>query len=184
MIKLKDLLLESYLVTDREFYESLKQAKKETGAKDKIPSKLKKMCADVKKQGFHKIGYDGKPGKAREPHKLMYQYYAYIQGWGHTKFKTPWDWTDDKSDKILQWFYSNHHNAFRYDYLLYNVTTDLQATQVVSHISPGETDVEPAYYLVKEYLNMFGTRGKIPRDEKIVIAKVEWWLNKNKVKTR
>ena len=56
--------------------------------------------------------------------------------------------------------------------------------QVVSLISPGETDVEPAYYLVKEYLNMFGTRGKIPRDEKIVIAKVEWWLKKNKVKTR
>ena len=64
------------------------------------------------------------------------------------------------------------------------VTTDIQASQVVSHVMPGDKDVEPAYYLVKDYLNSFGTRGKSRRNEDIVINKVGWWLKKNKVKTR
>ena len=183
MIKLKDLLTEM-LITPSEFNAYLNKAKKETGAKDKIPSKTKQMCAEVMKYGFHKIDYQGKSGKAREPKKPMYQYYAYVQGWGHSKFKNPLDWQYEKSDKILQWFYSNWHNAFSYDFLKYHVTTDLQAVQVVSNISPGERGVEPAYYLVKDYLSGFGARGKNPRDEKILNAKVQWWLDKNKVETR
>ena len=73
---------------------------------------------------------------------------------------------------------------FDYDYLQYHVTTDLQASQIVANIIPGDDDVEPAYYLVKDFLNAFDARGKNRRDEDIVINKVNWWLKKNKVKTR
>ena len=45
MIKLKHLLTE--IVTSSEFEKALKQAKKETGAKDMIPSKTISMCKDV-----------------------------------------------------------------------------------------------------------------------------------------
>ena len=31
---------------------------------------------------------------------------------------------------------------------------------------------------------MFGARGKNRENEKILINKVEWWLNKNKVQTK
>ena len=55
---------------------------------------------------------------------------------------------------------------------------------MVANIRPGSNDVEPAYYLVKNYLNGFGVRGKNRRDEEILINKVHWWLKKNKVETR
>ena len=38
-----------------------------TGKKFKIPSSTKKLCMMAKKDGFHKIDYTGKPGKARKP---------------------------------------------------------------------------------------------------------------------
>ena len=185
MIKLKDLLTER-IITPSDFKKVIDDAMKATGAKPKIPSKTIKLCMDVKKDGFHKLDYRGKPGKAREPHKLMYQYYAYVQGWGHSKYKNDWDWTDDESDKILNWIYSSgkYSSPFDYDYLKYHVTTDIQASQVVANIRPGSKDEEPAYYLVKDYLNMFGARGKNRENEKILINKVEWWLNKNKVQTK
>ena len=183
MIKLKDLIVE-YTVTQGDFIKWHNQARKETGSNDKIPSKTKQMCNEVMKHGFHKLDYEGKKkSKARDPKNLMYQYYAYVQGWGHSKFKGPADWTFEKSDKILQWFYSNNHNAFNYDYLKYHVTTDLQAVQVISNIRKGDRGVEPAYYLVKDYLNSFGAnRGG--RNERILTAKVQWWLDENKVETR
>jgi len=60
----------------------------------------------------------------------------------------------------------------------------LQAAQVVANIRPGSKDEEPAYYLVKDYLNSFGSRGKNRRNEDMLINKVQWWLIKNKVSTR
>ena len=88
--------------------------------------------------------------------------------------------------KILNWIYSSgkYSSPFDYDYLKYHVTTDIQASQVVANIRPGSKNEEPAYYLVKDYLNMFGARGKNRENEKILINKVEWWLNKNKVQTK
>ena len=185
MIKLKDLIIER-TTTPGDFKKVIDAAIKATGAKPKIASSTIKLCNEVKKYGFHKLDYKGKPGKAREPHKLMYQYYAYVQGWGHTKYKNDWDWTRDKGDKILNWIYSSgkYSSPFDYDYLKYHINTDLQAVQVVGNIRPGSKDVEPAYYLVKSYLNAFGARGKSRRDEDILINKVEWWLKKNKVETR
>ena len=107
MIKLKDLIVE-YTVTQGDFIKWHNQARKETGSNDKIPSKTKQMCNEVMKHGFHKLDYEGKKkSKARDPKNLMYQYYAYVQGWGHSKFKGPADWTFEKSDKILQWSFPN-----------------------------------------------------------------------------
>ena len=174
------------IVTPSEFDKVIKQAKKETGKNDKIPSKTKSMCADVMKYGIHKLDYKGKPSKARQPKKLMYQYYAYIQGWGHGQFQGPSDWflKGVKFDPILEWIYENHYNSiFSYDYLLKHVTSDLQTVQIISDISPGERGVEPAYYLVKSYYNAFGSsRGTYTHDQ--VVNKVDWWLKKNKVETR
>jgi hypothetical protein len=48
---------------------------------------------------------------------------------------------------------------------------------------PGSKDEEPAYYLVKDYLNSFGSQRGGDR-ESMVVNKVEWWLKKNKVETR
>ena len=184
MIKLKDILTER-IVTTSDFEKIIKQAQKETGKKSKIPSGTKKLCKEVMKEGFHKLDYKGKSGRARKPKNLMYQYYAYIQGWGHGAFKGPADWfiKGTKKDPILKWFWSKKHYALKYDYLLYHVTTDLQAVQIVSNIRPGSKDVEPAYYLVKDYLNSFGDR-RGGRNESILLNKVEWWLEKNKVQTK
>ena len=49
------------------------------------------------KDGFHKIDYQGKVGKARKPKELMYQINLFVQGWGHSKYKNKWDWRDDRS---------------------------------------------------------------------------------------
>lgn len=184
MIKLKDLIVE--IVFPDDFMKEIKRAEKETGKKFKIPSSTKKLCMMAKKDGFHKLDYLGKPGKARKPESLMYQGYAFILGWGHSKYKNNWDWRSDKSQPVLQNIQNSsiYTSLFDYDFLQYHVTTDLQASQVVANIRPREKDVEPAFYLVKDYLNAFGTRGNNKRDEEILINKVDWWLNKNKVETR
>ena len=186
MIKLRDLITEDIVFPDK-FMAEIRRAEKETGKKFKVPSSTKKLCMQVKKDGFHKLDYKGKPGgKARKPESLMYQAYAFVQGWGHSKYKNPWDWRSDKSQPVLHNIQTSsiYTSLFDYDYLQYQVTTDIHASQVVSHVMPGDKDVEPAYYLVKDYLNSFGTRGKSRRNEDIVINKVGWWLKKNKVKTR
>ena len=185
MILLKDLLVERIVLPD-EFMREIKRAEKETGKKFKVPSSTKKLCMKAKKDGFHKLDYLGKPGKARKPESLMYQGYAFVQGWGHSKYKNKWDWRSDKSQPVLQNIQNSSifSSLFDYDYLEYHVKTDLQASQVVANIRPGSKDVEPAYYLVKDYLNAFGARGKNRRDEDILTNKVHWWLTKNKVKTR
>jgi len=184
MIKLKELIVER-IVTHSDFHKVINMAKKATGAKPKIPSKTIKLCKEVMKDGFHKLDYRGKPGKKRQPTNLMYQYYAYVQGWGHSKYKNDWDWRSDKGDKILNWVQTSGYNdgIFDYDYLKYHVNTDMQASQVVGNIRPGSKDEEPAYYLVKDYLNSFSTR-RGGRDEDMLVAKVQWWLDKNKVETR
>ena len=83
MIKLKDLITEDIVFPDK-FMAEIRRAEKETGKKFKVPSSTKKLCMQVKKDGFHKLDYKGKPGgKAREPESLMYQAYAFVQGWGH-----------------------------------------------------------------------------------------------------
>jgi len=184
MILLKDLLVERIVLPD-EFMREIKRAEKETGKKFKVPSSTKKLCMEAKKDGFHKLDYLGKPGKARKPESLMYQAYAFVQGWGHSKYKNKWDWRSDKSQPVLQNIQNSSifSSLFDYEYLEYHVKTDLQASQVVANIRPGSKDVEPAYYLVKDYLNSFGTRGKNRRDDDILTNKVHWWLNKNKVET-
>ena len=91
MFKLKDLLFERTMSTS-DFMKNLNAAKKETGAKDKIPAGTKRLCNEVQKAGFHKIDYRGKVGLARKPKEPFYQYYAYVQGWGHRAFKGPADW--------------------------------------------------------------------------------------------
>ena len=141
---------------------------------------------EVKKDGFHQLDYQGKKsGKPREPHKLMYQGYAFVQGWGHSKYKNSWDWRSDKSQPVLHniQISSIYTSLFEYDYLQYHVNTDLQASQIVANIMPGSKDEEPAYYLVKDYLNAFGAR-RGNRDEDMLVNKVDWWLKKNKVQTR
>ena len=186
MIKLKGLIVER-IVTQSDFMKIINQAKKETGKNDKIPSKTKSMCADVMKYGIHKLDYKGKPSKARQPKKLMYQYYAYVQGWGHSKFKSPADWflKGSKFDPILKWIYEDDYysNPFDYDYLKYHVDSDMQSNQIVGNIRPGSKDVEPAYYLVKDFWNSFGM-SRSHRNFDVVVNKVEWWLDKNNVETR
>tara|TARA_B100000287_G_scaffold396443_1_gene412099 strand:+ start:709 stop:1269 length:561 start_codon:yes stop_codon:yes gene_type:complete len=185
MIKLKDLLFERTM-TESDFMKVLNAAKKETGAKVKIPPGTKKLCKEIIKQGFNKLDYKGKPGKKRNPTNLMYQYYAYVQGWGHTKFKSPADWflKGSKFDPILKWIYENgkYSNPFDYDYLKYHVDSDMQANQIVGNIRPGEKGVEPAYYLVKDFWNSFGM-SRSHRNYDVVTAKVQWWMDKNKVET-
>ena len=115
----------------------------------------------------------------------MYQYYAYVQGWGHGKFKGPSDWflKGSKFDKILGWIYENGYNRyFDYSYLKSHVSSDLQAVQIVSDIRKGD-EVEPAYYLAKSYYNAFGSN----RDNNVfdqVVNKVDAWLKDNKIETR
>ena len=187
MIKLKDLITEK-IITTSEFNTIIKKAQKETGAKDKIPSGTKRLCNEVQKAGFHKIDYRGKPGKAREPKKPMYQYYAYVQGWGHSDFKSPADWIikGTKKDPILNWIYTNgyYSNPFTYSYLQRHVNTDMQAYQITANITPGSKDVEPGYYLTKEYFQSFDMYVDRNVEFDMAVAKVDWWLNKNKVKTR
>ena len=186
MIKLKGLIVER-IVTQSDFMKIINQAKKETGAKVKIPSGTKKLCKEVMKEGFHRLDYKGKPGKKRQPTNLMYQYYAYVQGWGHSKFKGPADWflKGSKFDPILKWIYEDDYdsNPFDYDYLKYHVDSDMQSNQIVGNIRPGSKDVEPAYYLVKDFWSSFGL-SRSHRNFDVVVNKVEWWLDKNKVETR
>jgi len=187
MIKLKDILKESSIVFPDDFTKEIKRAEKETGKKFKVPATTKKLCMMAKSGGFHQLDYQGKKsGKARKPDSLMYQAYAFILGWGHSKYKNKWDWRDDKSQPVLHSIQTSsiYTSLFDYDYLQYHVTTDLQAAQVVANIRPGSKDEEPAYYLVKDYLNSFGSRGKNRRNEDMLINKVQWWLIKNKVSTR
>ena len=184
MFKLKDLLFERTMSTS-DFMKNLNAAKKETGAKDKIPAGTKRLCNEVQKAGFHKIDYRGKVGLARKPKEPFYQYYAYVQGWGHSAFKGPADWflKGTKKDKILDWFYRNAHSSFSYSYLQGHVNTDMQAYQITANIIPGSKDVEPGYYLTKDYFKSFGMYTDRNRDFDMAVVKVDWWLKKNKVET-
>ena len=184
MIKLKDLIIERIVLPD-EFMREMKRAEKETGKKFKVPSSTKKLCMMAKKDGFHKIDYTGKPGKARKPESLMYQGYAFVQGWGHSKYKNPWDWRSDKSQPVLQNIQNSSifSSLFDYEYLEYHVKTYIQASQEVANIRHGSNDVEPAYYLVKDFWSSFGL-SRSHRNFDVVVNKVEWWLDKNKVETR
>ena len=184
MIKLKSLLSEA-IVTTGEFDSVVKQAKKETGQNHKIPSKTKQMCKEVGKYKVNVYDYKGNKGKKRDVNGLMYQYYAYVQGWGHGKFKGPADWflKGIKFDKILEWMYEHGHNHyFDYSYLRSHVSSDLQTAQIVSDIRKGD-EVEPAYYLAKSYYNAFGSnRSNNVFDQ--VVNKVDAWLKDNKIEIR
>ena len=184
MIKLKTLLSE-VIITTREFDSVVKQAKKETGQNHKIPSKTKQMCKEVGKYKVNVYDYKGNKGKKRDVNGLMYQYYAYVQGWGHGKFKGPSDWflKGGKFDKILGWIYENGYNRyFDYSYLKSHVSSDLQTAQIVSDIRKGD-EVEPAYYLAKDYYNSFAqSRNSNVFDQ--VVNKVDGWLKDNKIETR
>ena len=184
MIKLKSLLTE-VIVTTSEFDSVVKQAKKETGQNHKIPSKTKQMCKEVGKYKVNVYDYKGNKGKKRDVNGLMYQYYAYVQGWGHGKFKGPADWflKGIKFDKILEWMYEHGHNHyFDYSYLRSHVSSDLQTAQIVGDIRKGD-DVEPAYYLAKDYYNSFAqSRNSNVFDQ--VVSKVDAWLKDNKIETR
>ena len=159
MIKLKGLIVER-IVTQSDFMKIINQAKKETGAKVKIPSGTKKLCKEVMKEGFHRLDYKG---------------------------KSPADWflKGSKFDPILKWIYEDDYysNPFDYDYLKYHVDSDMQSNQIVGNIRPGSKDVEPAYYLVKDFWSSFGL-SRSHRNFDVVVNKVEWWLDKNKVETR
>ena len=184
MIKLKSLLTE-VIITTSEFDSVVKQAKKETGQNHKIPSKTKQMCKEVGKYKINVYDYKGNKGKKRDVNGLMYQYYAYVQGWGHGKFKGPADWflKGIKFDKILEWMYEHGHNHyFDYSYLRSHVSSDLQTAQIVGDIRKGD-DVEPAYYLAKDYYNSFAqSRNSNVFDQ--VVNKVDAWLKDNKIETR
>jgi len=184
MIKLKSLLSEA-IVTTGEFDSVVKQAKKETGQNHKIPSKTKQMCKEVGKYKINAYDYKGNKGKKRDVNGLMYQYYAYVQGWGHGKFKGPADWflKGIKFDKILEWMYEHGHNHyFDYSYLRSHVSSDLQTAQIVGDIRKGD-DVEPAYYLAKDYYKSFAqSRNSNVFDQ--VVNKVDAWLKDNKIETR
>ena len=184
MLKLTHLITE--IVTDSEFNKVLKKAKKATGANDKIPSQTIKLCNGVGKAGINKYDYRGKKGKARKVNSPMYQYYAYIQGWGHTKFKGAAGWFLDGRDidPILKYFYENHHHKLMdYSYMKWHVTSDIQASQIVANLYKGQKDVEPGYYLAKDYYNSFGE----DRNRNVVfdycVAKVEGWMRDNKIET-
>ena len=183
MIKLKSLLSE-VIITTREFDSVVNQAKKETGQNHKIPSKTKQMCKEVGKYKVNVYDYKGNKGKKRDVNGLMYQYYAYVQGWGHGKFKGPSDWflKGGKFDKILGWIYENGYNRyFDYSYLKSHVSSDLQTAQIVSDIRKGD-EVEPAYYLAKDYYNSFAqSRNSNVFDQ--VVNKVDGWLKDNKIET-
>jgi hypothetical protein len=184
MIKLKTLLSE-VIITTREFDSVVNQAKKETGQNHKIPSKTKQMCKEVGKYKVNVYDYKGNKSKKRDVNGLMYQYYAYVQGWGHGKFKGPSDWflKGGKFDKILGWIYENGYNRyFDYSYLKSHVSSDLQTAQIVSDIRKGD-EVEPAYYLAKDYYNSFAqSRNSNVFDQ--VVNKVDGWLKDNKIETR
>jgi predicted DNA-binding protein (MmcQ/YjbR family) len=184
MIKLKHLLTE--IVTSSEFDKVIKQAKKDTGVNHSIPSKTDSLCKEVGKLGINKYDYRGKKGKKRNVTGLMYRYYAYIQGWGHGKFKGPADWflKGVKFDPILNWMYKHgYHKYFDYSYMRWHVTSDLQAAQIVADLRKGQKDVEPAYYLAKSYYNAFGQH----KDRNVVfdyvVTKVEAWMKENNVET-
>ena len=187
MIKLKDLLLERD-INESEFMKILNAAKKATGAKDKIPAETKRLCNAVQKEGFHKIDYQGKPGLARKPKQPMYQYYAYTLGWGHNKFKGAAGWflKGTKIDPILNWIHneSGFSNPFDDSYLRKHVNTDIQAYQITANIRPGSKNVEPAYYLAKDYFQSFDMYVDRNAEFDMASVKVEWWLKKNKVETR
>ena len=184
MIKLKTILSE-VIITTSEFDSVVKQAKKETGQNHKIPSKTKQMCKEAGKYKVNIYDYKGKKGKKRDVNGLMYQYYAYVQGWGHGKFKGPADWflKGIKFDKILGWIYENGYNRyFDYGYLKDHVSSDLQTAQIVGDVRKGD-EVEPAYYLAKDYYNSFAqSRTSNVFDQ--VVNKVDSWLKDNKIETR
>ena len=50
-------MLLNEFVTDSEFNSMIKQAKKETGSKDKIPNQTIKLCKQVGKLGINKYDY-------------------------------------------------------------------------------------------------------------------------------
>ena len=60
MIKIKKLLTESRIVTESDFMKEINRAEKATGKKFKVPSRTKKLCMEVKKDGFQQLEYQGK----------------------------------------------------------------------------------------------------------------------------
>ena len=60
----------------------------------------------------------------------------------------------------------------------------MQAYQITANIVPGSKDVEPGYYLTKEYFQSFDMYVDRNVEFDMAVAKVDWWLNKNKVETR
>ncbi len=180
-------MLLNEFVTDSEFNSMIKQAKKETGSRDKIPNQTIKLCKQVGKLGINKYDYRGKKGRARKVDSPMYLYYAYIQGWGHTKFKGAAGWFLDGRDfdPILKWIYENGKARLMDEsHTKWHVTSDIQASQIVSDLYKGQQDVEPAYYLAKDYYNAFG----VDRSRNVVfdycVSKVEGWMRDNKIETR
>ena len=167
MIKLKDLLIESFVMKSK-FKKIISQATKESGKKPKIPSDTKKLAQSVKRLGINKKVDD------------MYLYYAYVQGWGGS-FKSISDWLFQTKDKNLLWIRQNKWDTFGDDYLSYTVNTDMMAAQLVGDLYKGQKGVEDAYYLVKDYFNSFGmSRG---RSFDKTVDKVSDWMKKNKIET-
>ena len=77
---------------------------------------------------------------------------------------------------------NGYNRYFDYSYLKSHVSSDLQTAQIVSDIRKGD-EVEPAYYLAKEYYNSFAqSRNSNVFDQ--VVNKVDAWLKDNKIETR
>ena len=60
----------------------------------------------------------------------------------------------------------------------------MMAYQITANIAPGSKDVEPAFYLAKDYFKSFDKYTSRNAEFDMAVVKVEWWLNKNKVETR
>ena len=78
---------------------------------------------------------------------------------------------------------SGFSNPFDDSYLRKHVNTDIQAYQITANIRPGSKNVEPAYYLAKDYFQSFDMYVDRNAEFDMASVKVEWWLKKNKVET-
>jgi hypothetical protein len=183
MKNIKDIIAEAY-GDETDFLKVIDDAVKETGSKAKVPAKTVALCKNVGKYKINQLDLRGKKSGHRDVMGLRYQYYAYTLGWGHTKFTRHELATSKVKDPIIRKVYEmNKMSIFRDSTLQSHVQSDIEAYQIVANLSKGDTDVEPAYYLTKEYYNSFGLRVNSNRSFDYTLAKVSGWMEMNNIET-
>lgn len=183
MKKAKDIIADAYR-NETEFLNVIDKAAEETGASLKVPKKTIELCKNVGKYKINQLSLSGKKSGRRDVSSLYYQWYAYTLGWGHKEFTRFELATSKVKNPIIRKVYEmDSLSIFTEDVFQSHVQSDMETYQIVANMSKGDTGVEPAYYLTKDYYNTFGLAVNNNRSFNNTMAKVSGWMEMNNIET-